>query len=140
VLEVEQRSVRLLRGEGGGWEQIDTGYGEPWTEQAREVLTWIEGKSGHRGAAPQARATLEILMAIYQSAREHALVKMPLQEGRNPLDLMVEEGKLPVREPGKYDIRLFLTFEPEERRRYDGLRKQGLHPRQILEQMGRSDP
>jgi predicted dehydrogenase len=136
ILEVDQRGLQLLHGESNGWEQIDTGYGEPWVEQAREVLTWIEGKSEHRGAAPQARATLEILMAIYQSAREHAVVKMPLQEGRNPLDLMVEEGKLPVHEPGKYDIRLFLTFEPEQRRRHDELRKQGLHPREILAQMG----
>lgn len=142
ALEVEQRSIRLLRGEngeGGGWEKIDTGYGEPWVEQARELLSWIEGKSGHRGAAPQARATLEILMSIYQSAREHAVVKMPLQESRSPLDLMVEEGKLPVREPGKYDIRLFLTFEPEERRHYDELRKQGMHPRRILEEMGKAE-
>jgi predicted dehydrogenase len=136
ILEVDQRGLQLLHGESNGWEQIDTGYGEPWVEQAREVLTWIEGKSEHRGAVPQARATLEILMAIYQSAREHAVVKMPLEEGRSPLDLMVEEGKLPVREPGKYDIRLFLTFEPEQRRRHDELRKQGLHPREILAQMG----
>lgn len=139
LLEVEQRSLRVLRGEGEGWEKIDTGYGEPWTEQARELLTWIEGKSEHRGAAPQARATLEILMALYQSAREHAVVRTPLQEGRNPLDLMVEEGKLPIHEPGKYDIRLFLTFEPEGRRRYDELRKQGLHPRRILEEMGKAE-
>ena len=138
LLEVKQRELRLLRGSGTGWERIETGYEDPWVLQVRELLSWIEGASSHRGVASQARATLEILMGIYQSARENAVARMPLQERQNPLDRMVEEGKLPITEPGRYDIREFLTFEPEERAQYDALRKDGMHPREILIRMGKN--
>jgi hypothetical protein len=66
------------------------------------------------------------------------VVRMPLEEGENPLTCMVEEGKLPVREPGRYDIRAFLGFAPEERERYAALRREGLHPREILRTLGKS--
>jgi predicted dehydrogenase len=137
LLEVKQREVRLLRGSSGGWEVIETGYEDPWMAQARELVTWVEGTTGHRGAAEHGRAALEILMAVYQSAREHAMVRMPLIETENPLDRMFEEGKLAIHEPGRYDIRAFLAFEPEERERYKELLRQGRHPREILRAMGR---
>jgi predicted dehydrogenase len=137
AMEVKQRAVRLLRGSGHGWEPIDTGYDDPWIEQVKELLAWIEGGAGHRGHPNQARATLEIMMAIYQSARKHTVVRTPLLEAANPLERMVDEDRLPIREPGKYDIRLFLSFPPEERERYGELRRQGIHPREILRQMGK---
>jgi UDP-N-acetyl-2-amino-2-deoxyglucuronate dehydrogenase len=136
VLDVRQRELRLLRG-SAGWEVIETGYEDPWAGQARELVTWVEGRSGHRNEARSGRATLEILMAIYQSAREHAVVRMPLTVAENPLDRMVEEGKLRVIEDGAYDIRLFLSFEPGERERYDEMRRQGMHPREILKMLAR---
>ena len=83
------------------------------------------------------RSTLEILMAIYQSARAHEVVRMPLTVMESPLDRMIEEGKLPVTEPGRYDIRAFLAMEPADRDRYAELRRQGLHPREILQRMGK---
>jgi predicted dehydrogenase len=154
VLDVKQRELRLLRGAGNpprskdgscggtlcdlaGWERIETGYEDPWVCQARELVTWAEGRSGHRGEARQARATLEILMAIYQSARGQEVVRMPLAVPENPLERMVEEGRLPVQEPGAYDIRIFLSFEPAERERYAGMRREGMHPREILKALGR---
>lgn len=137
LLDVSQRQVRLLRGGGTGWEVIDTGYHDPWIEQARELIAWIEGAPSHRGEGRQARATLEILMAIYQSARAHEVVRMPLAETASPLDRMVEEGKLPVTQPGRYDIRAFLTMEPAERERYTTMLRQGIHPREALKAMGR---
>lgn len=140
VLDVGQREVRLLRGTGSGWEAVDTGYEDPWVAQARELVDWVEGEApGHRGEGTRARATLELLMAIYQSAREPGVVRLPLAEGANPLDCMVAEGRLPVREPGRYDIRRFLTFEPEQRERYAAMRRQGMHPREILEEMGAAE-
>jgi UDP-N-acetyl-2-amino-2-deoxyglucuronate dehydrogenase len=139
LLEVKQREVRLLRSAAAGWEVIETGYDDPWIEQARALVDWVKGNTAtHRGAALQARTTLEILMGIYQSARERGVVRMPLAERENPLDRMVDAGELPVREPGRYDIRAFLTFEPAERERYAELRRQGLHPRDALAAMGRS--
>ena len=128
--------MRLLRG-GGGWEVIETGYADPWVCQVRELVMWVEGRSGHRNEARHGRAALEILMAIYQSAREREVVRMPLTVQENPLERMVEEGKLPVKEDGAYDIRLFLAFEPAERERYDQMRRQGMHPREILRALGR---
>ncbi len=135
VLDVKQRELRLLR--GSGWEVIETGYEDPWASQVRELVAWVEGRCGHRNEARSGRATLEILMAIYQSTREHAVVRMPLTVEENPLDRMVEEGKLPVKDGGAYDIRLFLSFEPAERERYDEMRRKGIHPREILKALGR---
>jgi predicted dehydrogenase len=137
LLEVGQRELRLLRGAGGGWEVIETGYDEPWIAQARELIAWLEGGPTHRGQGRQARATLEILMAIYQSARAHEVVRMPLTVTESPLDLMIAEGKLPVEQPGRYDIRAFLAMDAEERDRYRALLKDGLHPREALRALGR---
>jgi predicted dehydrogenase len=135
LMEVKQREVRLLR--GAGWEVIDTGYEDPWIAQAHSILAWIEGAPAHRGDGRQARAALEILMAIYQSAREHAVARPPLAETENPLARMIDEGKLPVRQPGRYDIRAFLAMEPAERERYAAMLRGGMHPREILRAMGK---
>lgn len=137
VIEASTRAVRLLNGRSGGWEVMTPEYRDPWVEQARELVGWVEGRNGHRGEARQARRTVEILMAIYQSARNHEVVRMPLKETGYPMDLMIAEGKLPVEEPGRYDIRVFLTFDPEERKRYNELRHQGMHHREILKTMGK---
>jgi hypothetical protein len=42
-----------------------------------------------------------------------------------------------VEQPGAYDIRRFLSFEPAERDRYNEMRRQGMHPREILKALGR---
>jgi predicted dehydrogenase len=137
VIDVSTRTVKLLNGKSGGWEVMELEDRDPWVEQARALVGWVEGRNGHRGEARQARRTVEILMAIYQSARDHEVVRMPLKETGYPMDLMIAEGKLPVQEPGKYDIRVFLTFDPEERKRYNDLRRQGMYHREILRTMGK---
>lgn len=77
--------------------------------QADELADWIEGKiETHRGQAEHGYKALEMLMAIYESARRHEKVILPLQTRLNPLDLMVESGHLAVERPGRYDIRAFL--------------------------------
>ena len=48
---------------------------------------------------------MEVMMAIYESARIRDVVELPLHTGDNPLDLMVDEGTLPVEIQGRYDIR-----------------------------------
>jgi len=84
-----------------------------WVEgaasQADELADWIEGKGEtHRGAGENGYKALEMLMAVYESARCHEKVILPLQTRVNPLDLMVESGHLAVERPGRYDIRAFL--------------------------------
>jgi predicted dehydrogenase len=135
VLETNSRSVRYLNGQTQGWVEIETGYDDAWVLQTEELISWIEGTSGHRGEAHQARQTVEIMMAMYQSARNHEVVRIPLQEQGYPMDLMFEEGKIPVVEPGAYDIRAFLAMEPEDRMVYNEMRSQGMHYRDALEAM-----
>ena len=48
-------------------------------------------------------------MAVYESARMHEQVALPLQTRDNPLDCAVEEGKIPVERPGIWDERSFLV-------------------------------
>lgn len=46
----------------------------------------------HPLEAPSARATLEILLAIYESARRRQLIPLPLEVRDNPLISMLEQG------------------------------------------------
>lgn len=76
------------------------------TNQYDELLDWIEGGEVHRNEASNARSTVELMMAIYESARSRGLVKLPLDAGPSPLVAMIEDGSLVVETPGRYDIRL----------------------------------
>ena len=58
------------------------------------------GENGYRA--------LEMIHAVYESARCHEKVVLPMQTRINPLDEMVESGHLEPQRPGKYDIRAFL--------------------------------
>lgn len=135
VLETDGRKVRYMNGSTRGWVCSEPEYEDPWVLQARATVDWIEGADGHRGEAWQARHTVDIMMAIYQSARNHEVVRMPLEETGYPMDRMFEEGKIPVIEPGAYDIRAFLTMEPEDRQRYNEMRRQGMRHKDIAEAM-----
>jgi predicted dehydrogenase len=81
-----------------------------WVEgaagQADELADWIEGKADdHRGNGLNGYKALEMLMGVYESARCHEKVILPLQTRLNPLDLMIDSGHLAVERPGRYDIR-----------------------------------
>lgn len=51
----------------------------------RDLITTIETGAPHTLAAVSARATLEVLMAAYESARRVAAVPLPLEVATNPL-------------------------------------------------------
>jgi predicted dehydrogenase len=86
------------------FEWIEGGAG-----QADELADWIEGKiDNHRNNGFNGYKALEMLHAVYESARMHEKVILPLHTRINPLDLMVESGQLPIERPGRYDIRAFL--------------------------------
>ncbi len=95
-------TLELQNSRAAGWQPVRL---DPDADQHREWLAWIEGGQKSRQAARGARATLEIMMALYESARTRAMVMMPLPSGRSPLHRMIEDGSLPVLVPGKYDIR-----------------------------------
>ena len=57
-------------------------------------------------------------MALFESARRHQRVELPLKTRVNPLLYMVERGDLPVEWPGPYEVRSrivrgeAMTWEP----------------------------
>jgi predicted dehydrogenase len=102
-------TIRLGDGELALQNAASAGWRSPSldseTNQHRELIAWVEGGPESRQSAGIARATTEIMMALYETARTHGLVTLPLPSTRSPLHLMIEEGSLPVQVPGKYDIR-----------------------------------
>jgi UDP-N-acetyl-2-amino-2-deoxyglucuronate dehydrogenase len=106
----ERGYARLLRSGGDGWETIEAPWEDPFVRLAQEAVDWVDGKiddpisSGHKG-----RATIEALMAIYESARKRQRVPLPLKTLANPLKLMVDAGDLPVEWPGAYEVRARLV-------------------------------
>jgi predicted dehydrogenase len=93
-----------VEAEGNRFEWVEGG-----ASQADELADWIEGKIPmHRGEATNGYKALQMIHAVYESARMHEKVIMPLRTRVNPLDLMVESGHLTPERPGRYDIRAFL--------------------------------
>jgi len=124
AIKIGKDAVLLMNGEKAGWQEIKPGQpvekpqevamqagwsapAEASPTQVAELIAWIEGRiDEHRGAARHARATVEIMMAIYESLRIKNVVKLPLETMESPLELMIDDGTLPVTKPGKYDIRV----------------------------------
>jgi predicted dehydrogenase len=93
-----------LEAEGENFEWREGGAG-----QADELADWVVGNvETHRGRAENGYKALEMIHAVYESARCHERVILPLQTRVNPLDIMVESGHLVPERPGAYDIRAFL--------------------------------
>ncbi len=119
MIELFPEHLRLLNGcTGGKWERHEpngkffeaqaNGFEmfEGHASQAFELADWVEGKSeAFRGEAIHGYKAVEMVSAVHESARLRERVVLPLQTRASPLDLMVESGDLPVRYPGKYDIR-----------------------------------
>lgn len=134
MLWVEEMQVRLFNAETRGWKdvQLDAAEGAKAiggatnAAQVQELVRWIEGGPAHRGAGRSARVTLEVMMALYESARRHHVIRLPLTERGYPLELMMSEGKLPVETPGRYDIRGFLKRDGIDEGEYAKLRASGV--------------
>ena len=96
-------TLLLLNDKATGWQSI-TPPAEK--DQVDEFIEWMDGAiETHRNNGQMARITVEIMMAIYESLRIRDVVELPMQTKANPLDLLVEDGTLPVTVPGRYDIR-----------------------------------
>lgn len=92
----------LLNGESSGWKSLE---GEPQPNPGQELIHWMEGGPEHRNAGRIAIAAQEIMMALYESARTHTVVRPPLQVDESPFFRMLADGDLPVPEGEPYDIR-----------------------------------
>lgn len=144
LLDVNEANVRLFNATSGGWQPVPLRVeakeiraigGQTNAAQVRELIAWIEGGPEHRGSGDKARATVEIMMALYESARRHRVIHLPLQEKEYPLALMIAEGKLPVEEPGRYDIRGFLKRDGIDEGAYTRLRRQGMGHHQAMRKL-----
>ena len=58
----------------------------------QDLIAAIEEDREHRSSGYQGYATLELLMAIYESSRKRCRVQLPLEEMESPLTLMIEDG------------------------------------------------
>ena len=124
MIDLTTTNLRLLsKSTGGEWRSYvpdgrffrveDQGDRFEWLEgataQADELARWIEGEiDTYRGNGQNGYRALEMIHAVYESARCHEKVVLPLQTRLNPLDLMVESGHLGPQRPGRYEIRSFL--------------------------------
>jgi len=86
---------------GGGWRPAplyaetqavqphDTG---PMVESYKAFLRTIWEGAAHPLSGDSVLKGLEVAMAIYESARTHRRIEFPLQQGRFPLEIMIEDG------------------------------------------------
>ncbi len=134
MLHVRETVLKLFNAQTGGWKSIDLGLkegdqaigGNMNAAQTAELIDWIEGGPESRNSGRIARDTVEVMMAMYESARHNSVVHLPMHEKEYPLDLMIDEGKLPVEHEGRYDIRGFLDRSNIDESRYQQLRDDGL--------------
>jgi predicted dehydrogenase len=102
----ENGYARVLQAGSAGWEKIEAPWHDPFVHMAQEAVDWVDGKTDDPiSAGSKGRATMEVLMAIYESARKRRRIDLPLKTLANPLKLMVDSGELPVEWPGAYETR-----------------------------------
>lgn len=102
----ENGYAQVLRVGGDRWEKIEALWHDPFVRVSQEAVDWVDGKVDDPiGSGQKARDTIEVLMAIYESARKRQRIDLPLKTLANPLKLMVESGELPVEWPGAYETR-----------------------------------
>jgi len=102
----ERGWARYLSATSNGWQQIEAPWHDAWVHQAQETIAWVEGRIDEPlSSAARALATQEVMMALYESARKRRRIDLPLLTRVNPLQLMVENGDLPIEWPGAYEQR-----------------------------------
>lgn len=102
----ENGYAQVLRVGGDRWEKIEAPWHDPFVHMAQEAVDWVDGKiDDPLSTGQKARNTMEVLMAIYESARKRQRIDLPLKTLANPLKLMVDSGELPVEWPGAYETR-----------------------------------
>ncbi len=90
VIEATQQRVDIITrsGEREVVEEPNTGF----PEQTREMIEWLEGGLEHRSTGEIGRATVELLVAMHESARLGELVNIPLNIDYNPMQKRIDES------------------------------------------------
>ena len=97
--------VTLIRGDRAEPVELvpGTGSGASWhrgVSPHKDLLRCLKTGEMHPLSGTSARATLEVLMAIYESARLRQVVTLPLEKGENPLEQMLAERGIPFLQVG----------------------------------------
>jgi UDP-N-acetyl-2-amino-2-deoxyglucuronate dehydrogenase len=140
MLHVTETVLKLFNAETGGWKSVDLGLkegdqaigGNTNGAQTRELIEWIETGKESRGSGRIARDTVEVMMAMYESARHNKVIHLPMEEKEYPLELMIDEGKLPLEDTERYDIRGFLDRSQIDETRYQQLRDDDIPHHQAM--------
>ena len=94
-LDVALNKLLLQSKDQKGWQQIQLPAVKEHGPAVAELIACLNGEvEQHRNNVHQARMTLEILMAIFESVRTHGVVCPPVTISESPLDVMVESGIL----------------------------------------------
>jgi predicted dehydrogenase len=59
-----------------------------------DLITTIETGAAHRLSGESGREDLQIVNAIYESARRHMIIELPLEVLQSPLEAMLESGEV----------------------------------------------
>jgi predicted dehydrogenase len=95
----DEPGVLIQTGDTDGWQPIVP----PAPHEERNAMTASyaqlarnlrSGGGDHPLSIARALRGLEILMAIFESARLRSRIELPLQQDRFPLEIMIEEGQL----------------------------------------------
>ena len=140
MLHVTETVLKLFNAETGGWKSVDLGLkegdqaigGNTNGAQTQELIDWIETGKESRGSGRIARDTVEVMMAMYESARHNKVIHLPMEEKEYPLELMIDEGKLPLEDTERYDIRGFLDRSQIDETRYQQLRDDDIPHHQAM--------
>lgn len=107
VLNLDLGSSVTVTNADGTSEHAPEGERDNRARYLDEFVAWLDGdREGHRCDGAAGVAVMESMMALYESARTRGVVEAPLETRSNPLLVMIEDGDLPVEQPGAYDIRL----------------------------------
>ncbi len=120
MIEFTVTDVKIMNTKKCGWalHKPDGNYANHGTDdvsfemlegsvaQATEFARWVSGEiKDYRNDAINGYKALEMVHAVYESARTYSRVTIPMENKENPLRMMIDSGQLPVLSEGKYDIR-----------------------------------
>lgn len=104
-IELERERLTLINASGKRQLAL-TAEASSHVAQAQEFLRWLDADiEDYRGSGDKAYQAVAIMMGMYESVRRQGVVTFPLAVKESPLKLMLEAGRLPVEQVGRYDIR-----------------------------------
>lgn len=119
MINLTLQDLRVMNGGTNGWDHRvprgnhatpgDANFEviEGSIEQAHALADWVNGDATeeYRSDGKSGYKALEMVHAIYESVRTHTQVQLPVKTMVHPLGVMIDDGHLPVRYPGRFDIR-----------------------------------